>query len=146
MILGHQFSMTCGLYRPDRQVTLCCWLMSGFESPSILWILVMTHIDLGQGWSRSKLTCQKQLVMFLISHFVTFFILPTCINSYGFSIFQDPPFSPYSCVSDDLTENKVVELPVPSMNIDGFKEDEMALGMAPYLPQRPRLVWYTIQV
>ena len=59
---------------------------------------------------------------------------------------QDLSFSPYTQVSDDLSDNKVVDIPPPTVEPQGADNDDAVLNMAPDIPQRPRSVCVVVSI
>lgn len=69
-------------------------------------------------------------------------VLPEYIIEFEY-ITKVAPQSPFAQVSDDLLENKVVDLPAQPPDMDSSDDDEHALRMPPQVQQRPRMVTLT---
>ncbi|KAK7487003.1 hypothetical protein BaRGS_00021673, partial [Batillaria attramentaria] len=69
-------------------------------------------------------------------------VLPEYIIEFEY-ITKELPASPFAQVSDDLMDNRVVDLPSPRPDLEGIEADDHVLAMPPQVQQRPRIATLT---
>ncbi|KAL8572554.1 hypothetical protein ACOMHN_040458 [Nucella lapillus] len=70
-------------------------------------------------------------------------VLPEYIVDFEY-VTKEPSSSPYTQVSDDLFDNKVVDMPpAPAPDTQGSESDDAVLNMPPDISPRPRMVTLT---
>ncbi|XP_070181590.1 leucine-rich repeat-containing protein 9-like isoform X2 [Littorina saxatilis] len=90
----------------------------------------------------SSSACQcsaRQCEWYIFDHEL---VLPEYIVEFEY-VTKEAPWSPYTQVSDDLSDNKVVDLPSPPLDLESTNSDDTTLNMEPQIPQRPRMATLT---